>query len=121
MCSSDLGVIDYLARLGIRGDRRAGAPGVYVDDAKIAALGLRIRRGCSYHGLALNVGLDLAPFLRINPCGYAGLRVTRLADLRVHADMADVTADFVPALVRALYPDADMHCEDAAGLPPAPA
>ncbi len=73
--------IDLLAQLGIVGERRAGAPGVYVTDAKIAALGLRVRRGCCYHGLSLNVAMDLAPFGRINPCGYAGLAVTDLRTL----------------------------------------
>lgn len=73
--------IDWLAELGIAAASRPGAPGVYVGDAKIAALGLRIRKGRSYHGLAVNVQMDLEPFLRINPCGYAGLRVTQVADL----------------------------------------
>lgn len=66
-------VIDLLAEYRITGDRRAGAPGIYVDGAKIAALGLRVRRGCSYHGLSLNVDMDLEPFSRIHPCGYTGL------------------------------------------------
>jgi lipoyl(octanoyl) transferase len=74
-------VIDLLAPLGIAGERRAGAPGVYVAGAKIAALGLRVRRACCYHGLSLNVAMDLAPFERINPCGYAGLAVTDLRTL----------------------------------------
>jgi lipoyl(octanoyl) transferase len=73
-------VIDCLGELGLAGQRRAGAPGVYVDEAKIAALGLRVRHGCSYHGLALNVAMDLAPFARINPCGYPGLAVTQVCD-----------------------------------------
>jgi lipoyl(octanoyl) transferase len=76
-------VIDLLAEHGVDGARRAGAPGVYVAGAKVAALGLRVRGGRTYHGLALNVDIDLAPFLDINPCGYAGLAVTRLADLGV--------------------------------------
>ncbi len=76
-------VIDAIAGAGIVAGRRAGAPGVYVGGRKLAALGLRVRRGCSYHGLALNVDLDIAPFARINPCGYPGLQVTRLADLGV--------------------------------------
>jgi lipoyl(octanoyl) transferase len=76
-------VIDLLAEHGVDGARRAGAPGVYVGGAKVAALGLRVRGGCTYHGLALNVDLDLAPFRDINPCGYEGLAVTRLADLGV--------------------------------------
>ena len=74
-------VIDLLAPLGLAGERRAGAPGVYVAGAKIAALGLRVRRACSYHGLSLNVAMDLRPFERINPCGYAGLAVTDLRSL----------------------------------------
>ncbi len=74
-------VIDLLAEWDIRATRRAGAPGVYVGDAKLMALGLRVRRGCSFHGLALNVGMDLSPYARINPCGYPGLAVTQLLDL----------------------------------------
>ncbi|MDD4882159.1 MAG: lipoyl(octanoyl) transferase LipB [Gallionellaceae bacterium] len=73
-------VIDLLAGQGVAAARRQGAPGVYVGDAKIAALGLRIRNGCSYHGLALNVAMDLAPYQAINPCGYAGLAVTQTSD-----------------------------------------
>ena len=75
--------IDVLGGYGLRGQRRDGMPGVYVDDAKICAIGLRISRGCSYHGLAMNVDVDLAPFSRIDPCGYPGLAATRLADLGV--------------------------------------
>jgi len=76
-------VIALLATHGVTGARRAGAPGVYVGDAKIAALGLRIRHGRSYHGVALNVDMDLAPYAEIDPCGYPGLAVTQLADLGV--------------------------------------
>jgi len=75
--------IEVLDGYGLRGHRRDGMPGVYVDDAKICAIGLRISRGCSYHGLAMNVDVDLAPFSRIDPCGYPGLAATRLADLGV--------------------------------------
>lgn len=74
-------IIDLLADYGIHASRLAGAPGIYVDGSKIAALGLRIRRGLSYHGLAFNVDMDLQPFGRINPCGYAGMPVTQLAAL----------------------------------------
>lgn len=74
-------VIGLLMEYGIEGRARREAPGVYVGEAKIAALGLRVRKGCSYHGLSLNLSPDLAAFGRINPCGYAGLAVTRLADL----------------------------------------
>ena len=76
-------VLDLLVDYDVRGERRDDAPGVYVSGAKIAALGLRIRGGCSYHGLSLNVDLDLAPFGTVDPCGYPGLAVTRLRDLGV--------------------------------------
>jgi lipoyl(octanoyl) transferase len=70
---------------GVQGERLAGAPGVYVGGAKIAALGLRVRGGCCYHGVALNVDMELAPFAAINPCGYAGMAVTQLRDLGADA------------------------------------
>ena len=76
-------VIDLLAEYNVTAERRDGAPGVYVGDAKIAALGLRIRNGCSYHGVSLNVDMDLSPFDVINPCGYAGLRVIQTKDLNI--------------------------------------
>lgn len=74
-------VLEVLAGYGITGELRRTAPGVYVDGRKIAALGLRIRKGCSLHGLSFNIDMDLAPFGWINPCGYQGLEVTQLADL----------------------------------------
>lgn len=74
-------IITVLQSWGIEAALKPGAPGVYVDGAKIAALGLRIRRGCSYHGLSLNVDMDLTPFSYINPCGYAGLQAVQLKDL----------------------------------------
>ncbi len=74
-------VIAMLEKYGISAHRKPNAPGVYVNDAKICALGLRIRKGCSYHGLALNVNMDLAPFDRINPCGYKDLKVTQCVDI----------------------------------------
>ncbi len=82
-------VIDLLAEYGVTADRRTGAPGVYVGDAKVAALGLRIRNGCSYHGVSLNVDMDLSPFAAINPCGYAGMAVTQLRDLGVNVTVSD--------------------------------
>jgi lipoyl(octanoyl) transferase len=82
-------VIEYVAQWGILAAGRRDAPGVYVNDAKLASLGLRVRRGASYHGLALNVSLDLEPFGRINPCGHPGLAITRLVDL---CGMGDVAA-----------------------------
>ncbi|MFZ1901620.1 MAG: lipoyl(octanoyl) transferase LipB [Azonexus sp.] len=77
------GVIDFLAAHGVQAERRAGAPGVYVGEAKVAALGLKIKNSCSYHGLALNVDMDLSPFAAINPCGYAGLKVTQTKNLNI--------------------------------------
>lgn len=83
-------VMDLLKGYGIDARRRIGAPGVYVDDRKIAALGIRIRHGYSYHGLSLNVDMDLAPFHVIHPCGYEGLEVTQLRDLGVDEQPACV-------------------------------
>jgi len=82
-------VIDTLAAYGVVAARRAGAPGVYVDGAKIAALGLRVRHGRCYHGVALNVEMDLAPYTDIDPCGFPGLAVTQLADLGVRVTPAE--------------------------------
>ena len=83
-------LIDCLADYGVSARRKDGAPGVYVGDAKIAALGLRIKNGCSYHGLSLNVDMDLAPFRAINPCGYAGMEVIQLRDFANPGNLADV-------------------------------
>jgi lipoate-protein ligase B len=83
-------LIDTLAHWNVVAARREGAPGVYVADAKVAALGLRVRRGCSFHGLAFNVAMDLEPFHRINPCGYKGLAVTQLLDLGGPSQLATV-------------------------------
>lgn len=115
------GVLDVLAEFGIAAERRAGAPGVYVDDAKIAALGLRLRNGMSYHGLALNVDLDLAPFLCINPCGYAGLRVTRLADLGIALGCDAVWTRLLPHLARQLHGGVAPHWQQAPAVLPTPA
>jgi lipoyl(octanoyl) transferase len=97
-------VIDVLASLGVSGERRCGAPGVYVAGAKVAALGLRVRHGCTYHGLALNVDMDLAPFADINPCGYEGLAVTQLRDLGVHVGMDAAGDALAAALIRLVGP-----------------
>lgn len=93
-------VIDLLAAEGIEGQRRVGAPGIYVEGKKIAALGLRVRRGCSYHGLSLNVDMDLAPFSRINPCGFEGLQTTQLRELRQGIDKAQVADELLRQLLR---------------------
>jgi lipoyl(octanoyl) transferase len=98
-------VIDLLAAHGVAGARRAGAPGVYVAGAKVAALGLRVRGGCTYHGLALNVNMDLAPFCDINPCGYAGLAVTQLGDLGVRLSTPDAADALAMRLADALGRD----------------
>ena len=98
-------VIDLLAGYRIVGARRPGAPGVYVGGAKIAALGLRVRNGCTYHGLALNVAMDLAPFRDINPCGYEGLAVTQLADLGVEAPASEVAGNLAARVDGALRAD----------------
>ena len=95
-------IIDLLAGYGIEAVNRRDAPGVYVDGAKVASLGLRIRRGCSYHGLALNVHMDLEPFGRINPCGLIDLNVTQLADLGGPDTLDDVKAPLVDRLIERL-------------------
>jgi lipoyl(octanoyl) transferase len=96
--------IDVLAQYGIRGERRAGMPGVYVGGAKIAAVGLRVARGCSYHGLALNADMDLAVYRRIDPCGYPGLASTRLADHGVTDRIDAVQQKLTASLLRAVNP-----------------
>jgi lipoyl(octanoyl) transferase len=98
------GVIETLGEIGIAAHRRAGMPGGYVDDAKIAALGLKVSRGCTYHGMSLNVDCDLAPFARIDPCGYRGLRVARVADLAPGADFGRIPALLTGHLLARLAP-----------------
>lgn len=95
-------VIDLLAGYGIAAHGRAEAPGVYVGTAKVAALGLRIRNGCCYHGLALNVDVDLAPFQAINPCGYQGLEVTRTLDLGVRDSKQQIGERLIHCLLDTL-------------------
>jgi len=93
-------VISTLADYDIAARARADAPGVYVGDDKICSLGLRIRKGCSFHGLALNVAMDLAPFLRINPCGYAGMQMTQLSATQPGVTPADVQPRLVQHFAR---------------------
>lgn len=95
-------VIDMVAEWNIAAAGRRDAPGIYVAERKLASIGLRIRRGCSYHGLALNVAMNLEPFQRINPCGYRGLEVTDLRALGVTLDVAQAARRFAPSLLRAL-------------------
>jgi lipoyl(octanoyl) transferase len=96
------GVIDLAARFGIAAECRRHAPGVYVAGKKLASVGVRVRRGGSYHGLALNVALDLEPFHRINPCGFQGLEMTRLSDLGGPGSVADCAEALEPLILRAL-------------------
>jgi len=95
-------VIDTVADYGVTAVARRDAPGVYVDGAKLAAVGLRVKRHCSYHGLAVNVAMDLAPFAGINPCGYADLRVTDLRQLAGIESVARFREDFEPRLLARL-------------------
>jgi lipoyl(octanoyl) transferase len=98
-------IAETAAEWGITAAGRRDAPGVYVDGRKLASIGLRIRRGRSYHGLALNVAMDLEPFRRINPCGYAGLEMTQLADLGGPSDLRTVAAKLAPRLLARLGHD----------------
>ena len=98
VCRIEQAIINTLDEWNIAGERREGAPGVYVDGAKIAALGLRVRRGCSFHGLAFNIAMDLSPYQRINPCGYQGLAITQMVELGGPSQLAIVQ----PVLVREL-------------------
>ena len=95
-------LIDLLASYGVNAAAKADAPGVYVEGDKVASLGLRIRNGCSFHGLALNVDMDLEPFRRINPCGYAGLAMTQLRDHAGPIEFAEVGARLRTQLVKHL-------------------
>ncbi|MEZ5533322.1 MAG: lipoyl(octanoyl) transferase LipB [Steroidobacteraceae bacterium] len=98
-------VIAYAGTFGIRAETKPRAPGVYVQGAKLASIGIRVRRGASYHGLALNVNLDLAPFRRINPCGYQGLEMTQLAALGGPAGVREVADGYAPRLLAQLTAD----------------
>lgn len=95
-------LVELLQHWEIESAPRRDAPGVYVGERKIASLGLRIRRGCAYHGLALNVAMDLSPFQRINPCGYAGLEMTQMADLVGGVTLPEVTATLESILLSRL-------------------
>lgn len=92
-------VIAFLASYNLTSMARADAPGVYIEGRKIASLGLRVRRGCTYHGVALNIHMDLTPFLNINPCGYVGLEMTQLSDWVPGITLADVTEPFAQTLI----------------------
>ncbi len=113
VCRIEQAVIDTLGEWNIGAARRDGAPGVYVNDAKVAALGIRVRRGCSFHGLAFNIAMDLEPFARINPCGYAGLQVTSMLDLGGPAGLEAVK----PVLLDQLAAQFGLELRPAPGLP----
>ncbi|WP_050093310.1 lipoyl(octanoyl) transferase LipB [Yersinia pseudotuberculosis] len=103
-------VIETLAHFNIDSHARPDAPGVYVAQQKICSLGLRIRRGCSFHGLALNIAMDLEPFQRINPCGYAGMQMTQVSVLQPGVTVADVQPVLVREFTRQLgYPTAKLQ------------
>ncbi|MGA8863311.1 MAG: lipoyl(octanoyl) transferase LipB [Gallionella sp.] len=101
-------VIDLLAEYGVTAQGSEDAPGVYVDGAKIAALGLKIKNGCCYHGLSFNVDMDLAPFANINPCGYAGLRVTQVCELGITVPINELQAELAQNLVHGLQRHLEM-------------
>lgn len=103
-------IIDTLADYGLAAERKDGAPGVYMAGDKIAALGLRVKNGCSYHGLAINVDVDLAPFGWINPCGYAGLKTIRMKDFGV-SDSVDPVGERLLAHLQALLPPIEAGCD----------
>lgn len=100
VCRIEQAIIDTLDEWNILGQRRDGAPGVYVGAAKVAALGIRVRRGCTFHGLSFNVAMDLEPFHRINPCGYQGLQVTSVLDLGGPSGMQAVKPVLLAQLAR---------------------
>ncbi|RZA36969.1 MAG: lipoyl(octanoyl) transferase LipB [Lysobacteraceae bacterium] len=104
-------IIDTAAEWNIHAERKQGAPGVYVAGAKVAALGIRVRRGCTFHGLSFNIGMDLEPFHRINPCGYQGLQVTSLADLGGPSGMDPVKQVLLAQLSRLFA--LELHADDA--------
>ncbi len=114
VCRIEQALIDTLATWDIVAERRDGAPGVYVAGEKIGALGLRVRHGCTFHGLAFNVAMDLEPFTRINPCGYAGLQVTSVLKSGGPATPAEVT----PVLVSALSKHLGLLPHPSPDLPP---
>nr|WP_269435026.1 lipoyl(octanoyl) transferase LipB [Pseudoalteromonas sp. SWXJZ10B] len=104
-------IIESLAEYGIEAYAKADAPGVYVNDSKIASLGLRVRRGCSFHGLALNVNMDLSPFLRINPCGYAGMNMVQTKELDGPQNLESAGEGLVKHMINKLNATQVKHTE----------
>jgi len=108
-------VVDVLEGYGIRASGRRDAPGVYVDARKVCSIGIRVRRGCTYHGIAFNVTMDLEPFTRINPCGYVGLEMTQVSALGGPGDVRRVADDLTPALLQRLgYNDVSLAARSGA-------
>jgi lipoyl(octanoyl) transferase len=106
VCLIEKTILQLLKASNISAHLRTGMPGVYIDDAKVCALGLRIKKGCSYHGLALNVDMDLSPFTRIHPCGYSDLKVTQISNqLATPPTMPELVAQLEQYLLKALYSD----------------
>ncbi|WP_082874010.1 lipoyl(octanoyl) transferase LipB [Pseudoalteromonas gelatinilytica] len=104
-------IIDTLKDYDIDAYAKADAPGVYVNDSKVASLGLRVRRGCSFHGLALNVNMDLSPFLRINPCGYAGMNMVQTTDLNGPQNLEQAGSGLVKHMIKKLNATVVKHTE----------
>ncbi len=109
-------VIDLLSDYTIRAELKAGAPGVYVSGRKIASLGLRVRHGCSFHGLSLNCNLELEPFRRINPCGHSGMEVTRMADLTPVSSLEEVEQALVQSIAEWLGGEVEMVKKSGPGV-----
>ncbi len=109
-------VVKFLQEYDIQSAPRADAPGVYVGDKKICSLGLRIRRGSSFHGLALNVAMDLQPFSRINPCGYAGMQVTQIKDYKPTVSLNEITEKLVESIKNQLNYQSVEWCENLPNL-----
>jgi len=113
VCKIEQAMIDTVGEWNIHAERKAGAPGVYVAGAKIGALGIRVRHGRTFHGLAFNIAMDLSPWYRINPCGYEGLQVTTLADLGGPSGMDEVK----PVLLEKLAEQFDLQLQLETSLP----
>ena len=104
-------IVDMLQEYDINAYAKHDAPGVYVDDSKIASLGLRVRRGCSFHGLALNVNMDMSPFMRINPCGYAGMNMVQTSELNGPSQLDEVAQGLVKHMLKRLNAEHVEHKE----------
>ena len=104
-------IVDMLKEYDINAYAKPGAPGVYVNDSKIASLGLRVRRGCSFHGLALNVNMDMSPFMRINPCGYAGMNMVQTSELNGPSQLDEVAQGLVKHMLKRLNAEHVEHKE----------